>query len=238
MITRGLLLGVIALSACSHRQDLDATFRDLINARNDAIARGDSATVHLGITDDMEWVVGASGMPVEAPQFLSLVSHIQNPPPEYSIDSVHVRDLGGVATVTYRRVDRRRGANFETAHWTRALEVFVRRDGRWLLAQHSHTWIVQAADPIPMDSAALAVFVGHYRIGDGVVDNVHFEGSHLVATLNGQTEGGVLLPVSESAFSPDGVAPLIVFERDATGHVIGYVQGAPDGSIVRARKVR
>jgi ketosteroid isomerase-like protein len=232
-----LVLGAVALSACSHRQDLDSTFRDAINARNDAIARGDSATVHRGITDDMEWVVGASGMPLEATQFLSVISHIQNPPPQFTIDSVHARDLGDVATVTYRRVDRRRAGNSEMAIWTRALEVYVRRGGRWLLAQHSHTWIVQSPPTIAMDSASLAAFVGHYRIGDGVVDNVHFEGGHLVATLTGQKEGGVLFPVSESAFSPDGVAPLIVFERDAAGRVIGYVQGDPDGSVRRARKV-
>ena len=229
---------MIALAACAHpQQNLDAAFRDVINARNDAIARADTAALHRGITDDMEWVIGATGTPLHAAQFLSACSQLQTPAPEFTIDSVDARDLGGVATVTYRRRDRRRINNFEKSNWTRALEVYVRRGDRWLLAQHSHTWIVQPATAIPMDSAPLAAFVGHYQIGDGVADTVHFEGGHLVATLTGQTTGGVLLPVSESAFSPDGVAPLIVFERNATGHVIGYVQGAPDGSMVRARRL-
>jgi hypothetical protein len=30
---------------------------------------------------------------------------------------------------------------------------------------------------------------------------------------------------------------MIVFERDATGRVVGYVQQAPDGTITRARRV-
>ena len=237
MISRGLLLGVIALGACAHQEDLDATFRDVIKARNDAIARGDSATVHKGVTDDMEWVVGATGTPLRAPQFLAAISQPQNPPPEFAIDSIQVRDLGGGATVTYRRLDRRRAGNVETKHWTRALEVYVRRGGRWLLVDHSHTWIVQSPPTIAMDSAALAAFVGRYRLGDGVEDNVHFEGGHLVATMTGETEGATLMPVSESAFSPDGVAPLIVFERDASGRVIGYVQGGPDGDARRTRRV-
>jgi len=46
-----------------------------------------------------------------------------------------------------------------------------------------------------------------------------------------------LVPVSENAFSPDGVAPLIVFERDGSGRVAGYVQGSPDGSVRRARRI-
>jgi hypothetical protein len=201
------------------------------------MARGDTAAVHREITDDMEWVVGATGMPLAASEFLSAISHVQNPRPEWTIDSVHARDLGGVATVTYRRLDRRRAGNVETANWTRALEVYVWRGHHWLLTRHSHAWIVQSPPTIAVDSTALAAFVGHYRIGDGVVDNVHFEGGHLVATLSGQTVGGELLPVSESAFSPDGVAPLMVFERDASGHVIGYVQGAPDGGVRRARRI-
>jgi hypothetical protein len=232
------LLGAIGLCAGARPRDLDATFRDVINARNDAMARGDTAAVHRGISDDMQWVVGATGTSIGASPFLSAISQVPNPPPEWTVDSVHARDLDGVATVTYRRLDRRRAGNVETSTWTRALEVYVRRGGRWLLVNHSHTWIVHAPPTIAMDSATLAVFVGHYQIGDGVVDNVHFEGGHLVATISGQTVGGVLLPVSEAAFSPDGVAPLIVFERDASGHVIDYVQGNPDGSVRRALRVK
>jgi hypothetical protein len=35
----------------------------------------------------------------------------------------------------------------------------------------------------------------------------------------------------------DAVAPMIVFERDARGRVIGYVQQMPDGTITRARRL-
>lgn len=210
----------------------------MINARNDAIARGDTAALHLGLTDDMQWVVGATGTPLEVAQFLAACSQVQNPPPEFTVDSVDARDLGGgVAAVTYRRRDRRRGEHFETSTWTRALEVYVLRGGRWLLSRHSHTWIVHSPTPIPLDSTTLAAFVGHYQIGEGFVDNVHFESGHLVATSTSETIGATLEPVSQSAFSPDGVAPLMVFERDATGHVIGYVQGGPDGTVRRARRV-
>jgi ketosteroid isomerase-like protein len=233
VIARVLFLGT--LFACSHQQD--TTFADLIRARNEAIARGDSGAVHRGITDDMEWVVGATGTPLQAPQFLAAISHAQNPPPEFTVDSVHVRDLGRVATVTYRRMDRRRLSGAESVNWTRALEVYVRRNGRWLLAQHSHTWIVRSPTPIAIDSTSLAAFVGRYQIGDGVDDNVHFEHGHLVETLSGLTEGAVLLPVSESAFSPDGIAPLIMFERDASGRIIGYVQDLPDGTVRLAKRI-
>ncbi|HEY2852664.1 MAG TPA: hypothetical protein VGJ18_07445 [Gemmatimonadaceae bacterium] len=48
--------------------------------------------------------------------------------------------------------------------------------------------------------------------------------------------GATLRRVSEDTFSPDGIAPMIAFERNAKGRVVGYVQQAPDGSIARARR--
>ena len=37
---------------------------------------------------------------------------------------------------------------------------------------------------------------------------------------------------------PDGIGALMVFERDASGRVTGYVQGLPDGHVVRAARLR
>ncbi len=234
-----LSAGLVAVCALSGppSSDLDVRFHDLIVARYEAMARADTATVHRAITDDLDWVVGASGQTLHTKDFLAAISHLQTPPPRYTIDSVHARALGGTATVTYRRTDRRGGGDFELAWTTVALEVFVQRAGRWVLAQHSQTWVVTSPAPLHLDSAALAAFVGHYEIGPGFVDNVHWEGQGLVATATGESGGAHLVPVSSSAFSPDGVAPLMVFERDASGRVVGYVQGSPDGSVRRARKV-
>ncbi len=67
------------------------------------------------------------------------------------------------------------------------------------------------------------------------------DGFSLMATSSAETAMGApgahLLPVSENAFSPEGIAPLIVFERDAAGRVIGYVQQQPDGVVARARRL-
>jgi Domain of unknown function (DUF4440) len=231
-------LATVVASGCTHTQRAtDATFGSLIAARHAAMARGDTATVHRQLADDMNWVIGASGGTLSAAQFLAAVSHVQTPPPRYEIDSLHARALGTVATVAYRRVDRRTAGTYEATNLTRCLDVFVRRGSQWLLVEHSQTWIVQSPPPVRLDAAALGAFIGHYEIAPGFVDDVHWEGKELVATVTGQMQGGRLVPVSTSAFSPDGVAPLIVFERDATGRVVGYVQGSPDGGVRRARRI-
>ena len=84
----------------------------------------------------------------------------------------------------------------------------------------------------------LAPFVGRYDRGKGYIDDVHFKDGYLVAqstyeALMGST-GAHLYPVSRNTFSPERSAPMIVFERDERGRVIGYVQQQPDGTIVRA----
>ena len=58
-----------------------------------------------------------------------------------------------------------------------------------------------------------------------------------MATASGQAAGARLIPVSGSAFSPDGIGAIIQFERDARGRVVGYVQGYHDGSLIRARRL-
>src|SRR4051812_48946370 len=79
--------------------------------------------------------------------------------------------------------------------------------------------------------------VGRYAVAPGIVDDVHMERGHPVATITGYSPGAVLVPVSASVFSPDGVGALISFERDATGRVTGYVQGYADGRVVRRTRL-
>lgn len=106
-----------------------------------------------------------------------------------------------------------------------------------MLERHTQVWLVSPAKSIDLDTATMNDFVGRYRIADGYVDNVHWEGKGLVATASGQSTGAQLVRVSTDAFSPDGLGAMIVFERDAAGRVIGYVQGYPDGRVVRASRL-
>jgi hypothetical protein len=200
------------------------------------VARGDTLALRSRFAPDLVWVVGASGAAVSRQQLLAAVGRPQTPAPRYEIDSVNVRLIGTVAIVDYLRTDHRQVASWTSTVRSRVLEVFVRSGKSWLLERHSQTWFLTPT--AAADSAALDAFIGHYEIGPGYVDDVHREGRDLVATASGQTVGARLVPVSASAFNPDGVGPLMVFERDSTGRVTGYVQGLPDGSVIRARRIR
>jgi ketosteroid isomerase-like protein len=230
---------VAAVSACarSRHDQLDTEFHDQIVAYNAAAARADTAVLRQQLADDLIWVIGATGDAIGKTQLLAVLGTLQNPTPRFDVDSVHVRQVGNVAIVDYQRTDRRRVGGYEDAVSWRVFETYVRDGAQWQVARHVQAWVrPPPPTPAPVDSATLAPFVGHYEINPSYIDNVHFEGRELVATPTGQKEGGHLVPVSETAFLPDGVGQLLVFERDNRGHVTSYIQGYPDGRVLRARK--
>jgi ketosteroid isomerase-like protein len=231
---------VVTVSGCARGGDgsLDTEFHDRLVAFNTAVARADTAALGPQIADDLIWVIGATGDVVGKTRLLAAASTPQDPVPHFDVDSVRVRRAGDVAMVDYRRTDRRRVGGYELSFTWRVFETYVRTGARWQVARHIQTWVHQApSTPAAMDSATLAAFVGRYEIDPSYIDNVHFEGRELVATPTGQKEGGHLVPVSENAFVPDGIGALLVFERDRRGRVIGYIQGYPDGRVLRARKI-
>ena len=202
------------------------------------IAAADTANLAPMVGDDLIWILGPSGASLTKSQFLTAVSRRQRPPPRFEVDSLHVRQAGDAVIVDYRRGDRRQLGGYLLTTQSRVVDVFVERGNRRRLVTHIQTWLVSPVNPVRADSASLDAFVGRYQIGPGYIDNVHWERGHLVATASGQSVGAVLVPVSTSAFSPDGIGALMVFERDASGRVTGYVQGLPDGHVVRAARLR
>jgi len=217
---------------------LDARFRDEIAGFNAAAARADTAALRRRLADDLIWVVGATSDTVGKARLLALAGTPQNPTPRFDIDQVHVRRVGDVAIVDYQRSDHRRLGGYENVIAWRVFETYTRDGAQWQVARHMQTPVRQALSTVlAMDSAALARFVGHYQVDPSYIDNIHFEGSELVATIVGLKVGAHLVPVSETAFIPDGDGPLLVFERDAKGRVLGYIQGELDGTVLRSRKI-
>jgi ketosteroid isomerase-like protein len=241
-VFRGLAWSaVVALSAAPNitgAQDaLAATFHPLLDAEYSATVRGDTATVGALLADDLVWIIGQNGSEMTKSQLLSAIGRMGKPAPRFVADSVRAKRFGNVATVEYRRTDHWPQGNGTSVTSWKALDVFALHKGRWLLERHTQVWLVSPVTPLALDSATMNAFVGRYQIGPGYVDNVHWDGKNLVATASGQTEGARLVPVAANVFSPDGDGALISFERDASGRVLGYAQGYPDGRVVRAPKL-
>jgi uncharacterized protein (TIGR02246 family) len=233
--------GIFALASmpapANAQTELANVFRPLLTAEYSATVRGDTASLKGMLADDLVWIVGNSGAELTKSQLIAASARIGKSAPRFLVDSVRATRFGDVATVAYRRSDHWPMGSGEFVTSWKALDVFARRSGRWMLERHTQVWLVSPAKPIDLDSATMNDFVGRYQIADGYIDNVHVEGKGLVATASGQSIGAQLIPVSTDAFSPDGLGAMIVFERDATGRVVGYVQAYPDGRVVRAGRI-
>lgn len=217
----------------------DATVRATLGGVYEAVVGADTAALRYWLADDLVWTDGVSGAEVTKGQVLAILGgrRPDGLPPRTERDSIHVDTVGRVAFARFRRVDHRSlgGVDFPT-RW-RVLDAFAEREGRWQLVRHTQTWLVAPVAAVALDPAAQQAFVGRYEVAPGYVDDVHWAGGHLVATLTGYPPGATLVPVGASVFSPDGTGALIAFERDASGRVIGYVQGYPDGRVLRRRKL-
>jgi hypothetical protein len=212
------------------------------------ISHADTTRLRGVLADEVRWVLPRSGAilgksellaeAAEATPFVSMT---------YWVDSLKTWQHGDVVAAEYRLTNRRtygeygRQKMFEATFLSRVSAVFVMRDGRWQLVRHAQAWIARAPEMMSEDSVALASFAGLYQRGKTYVDEVHFVDGHLVlrSMLDARlgAPGAHLYPVSTNTFSPDRSAPMIVFERDATGRVTGYVQQQPDGAIARARRL-
>jgi ketosteroid isomerase-like protein len=224
-----------ASSGASAQATTAPNAQQLLTTLYAAITRGDSQTVHAMLGDEMRWVVGSSGANVDSRQLLAVASVPS--PARFIIDSLQTHQYGATLILDYIRRDRwPLGDSAFTTSW-RALAVFARRAGAWKLVRHTFTWLAQPVRAVAVDSSALQAFVGRYQIGPGYVDYVHWEAGQLVATASDQARGARLVPVSVSAFSPDGIGTVLMFERDHQGRVIGYVQAYPDGRVIRAPRL-
>jgi hypothetical protein len=207
-------------------------FRARVDSVYAAVVRADTTALGRWLSPVLKWSTNSSAQATRE-QILGVAARLQNPAPRFDVDSVEVQRINDVALVGYRRVDRRELGGVEFPATWRVLDVFVQRRGRWQILRHTQMWLVSPVQPVALDSAAMQAFVGRYRVAPGYVDDVHWDHGHLVATVSGFPPGARLIPVGSSTFSPDGIGALIAFERDANGRVTGYVQGYPDGRIVR-----
>lgn len=230
-----LLLGASLRAPVFAQSSETDTARARLEKLYAALASGDSASAGSVLGPEVVWIVGSAGAAIGRAQLVAAAA--RPTPARFAIDSLRARRYGQTLLADYIRHDRwPLGDSSFSVAW-RAVAAFISVDGTWRLVQHSLTWLAQPVRPIVVDSNALQAFVGRYQIAPGYVDNVHWEGGHLVATASGQSQGARLVPVSETAFSPDGIGAVLVFERDSHGRVIGYVQAYPDGRIVRAPRV-
>ena len=153
------------------------------------------------------------------------------------VDSLHVVVTGEVAFVDYWIVVRVPFGPRTRAEPYRNLDTFIRRGGEWLLIRHAETHALSSPSALVVAPSLLADYVGRYEWWPGYVDTITLAGGQLFERGTGEAEAALNIAASPEAFFVKGDPSLIVFVRNRSGRVTGYVLHWPDGQITAARKV-
>lgn len=152
-------------------------------------------------------------------------------------DSLHVTVIGDVALIDYRSIQHRRYGLRDLNFRYRCLDVFVRREGAWLLLRHTETHALAQPIPQKVGASVLDDYVGRYEWWPGYFDSITRRGGQLFMQLTGEAGATMSRAATPESFYFAGDPSLVVFTRDKSGHVVGYVEHEPDGQVIRARRV-
>lgn len=214
-----------------------ALFQRLITERTTASADADTAALRRLVDPTMVYLDNDGSRRTMEEHLRSIAAAGKEEGIIHQVDSLHVFRAGDVALVDYRSTISMRFGSRDLVWPYRSLDTFARRSGGWLLIRHAEMHILAVPSPVALDSAALDEYVGRYEWWPGNVDTIRRQGNQLSHQLTIEERAIPIVPATRESFHEVGDPTLVVFARDSTGRVAGYVMHFPDGQVVRARKL-
>jgi ketosteroid isomerase-like protein len=250
MRTRAMLTVLLTLTASPlfglHAQALNADSTNalllrLIHERGKAFRASDT-TAYRRLVDPAMVYIDDDGSRRTADEYITNFAAAAKTsenahPGRGHIDSLHVLRAGDMAFVDYLAVNSQSYGSGQFTSPYRVLETFVRREGRWLLLRHAETHAVVMPARVAVDSSLLAGYVGRYEWWPGYIDTITRVGNQLYDQGSNEQQVVLNIAATPESFFIAGNPSLLVFVRDTTGHVVGYVLHWPDGQVTRARRL-
>jgi hypothetical protein len=223
MIALLLILAAEVAAAPSAPPDLVSLLRAKDQALLDAIAPGDRAVWDRTLTPEAIYV-DEEGHTFTRAEFLAelrpLPSGVSG---QITIADFQVHRVGDTVLVVHRDEERENFHGHQLQATYLMTDTWVQRNGEWQLAMvHVH---VMNGDPpaITLSPAKLDQYVGRYTAGPDLVWIIRREGDHLVGGRKGGTPKPLLVEIQDVLFIAGQPRVRRLFERDAQGHVIGFV---------------
>ncbi len=237
------MLGILLAAPRSSAQAKSAstggderTFHDLILRRRIAYGHGDSTAYGKLVSPNVVHI-DDRGNRRERAALMKLVKENVGGHARYEVGVVHVRRAGALAIADCDVVEYAPFGPREQKISAHESNVFERRDGRWLLLQHSETPLLSQPASVALDSTALEEYVGRYEWYPGYVDTISRRGTQLYIQSSGDAETVPLMPAGDGAFFVDGDPTVGFFTRDSTGKVNAELVHFLDGRLVAAHRV-
>jgi ketosteroid isomerase-like protein len=224
-----LLAGIAAIVGASAdafaSPDTAAEFRARDQALLNAIGTGDKAVWQRTLSPDAIYI-DENGIIYSRPQ---LISQMITPlPPHVSghinIASYHLQMTGDAALVVHK--------DDESEDWHgHALkaeyimsETWRREGGAWKLAM-VHVYVVPKDPPaVTLPAAKLDEYSGSYKAAPELLDVIARDGTKLTLSYNRKPAKPLLIESPDMFFIPGEPRFRYVFQRDAAGHITGFIE--------------
>ena len=238
-----VLLGLLLASSRSSAQSNPAAasadervFHDLILRRRVAYGHGDTAAYGRLVSPGVVHI-DDRGQRRDRAALMKLVHANVGGRARYEVGQVHVRRGGAVALADCDVMEYISFGPREQKISAHESNVFERRDGRWLLLQHSETPILSQPASVALDSAALEQYVGRYEWYPGYIDTISRRGARLFIRSTGDAEPVALTAAGDGAFFVDGDPTVGFFLRGSSGKVSAELIHFLDGRLVTAPRI-
>lgn len=231
-----LLLALLALTSPPADDPTTALLRAKDQALLDAIAPGDRKLWDAALAPDAIYV-DENGVIMDRAEFLKGL----DPLPAGSsgvlkIIAYQAHISGDLATVIHTD-DEIENYHGQTLHAQYLMTETWRRDsGEWkLLLAHSYA-ILMDPPSITLPESALQEYTGRYSGGSDLVFLIQWDGKQLVCGREGRALKPLLPEVKDVFFVPGDPRIRKIFQRDAAGHVTGFVERRETWDVVWRRE--
>ncbi len=158
--------------------------------------------------------------------------------PTLELQDVKVMVHGDMAVMSSRCVYRAEANGQQIINSFRETDVWLRRDGRWLMVASHGSQIPPEHEVVKVDPKVYDAYVGDYEIAAGFVFSVNRKGDKLMGQTTGETKWHELLPQNETTFFMKGATEANIFVRDEKGQVTHIVFREQDGREIKAKKIK
>lgn len=213
-------------------------FSNLIAERDSVAKRADTAAFRRLLDPDVSYL-NDDGARESADQH---VRNILNRGDELAQsrwvrDSLRVQVIGDLAFTDSWVVQHRRAGGRDRTFSYRNSDTYRRKGGTWRLFRHTETHAISSPIPQVVNTSVLEEYVGSYEWWPGYVDVISRRGDRLFNQASGDQATTLNRAATTEAFYVRGDPSLIIFIRDTTGRVVGYIDHEPDGQVLKARKL-
>jgi len=235
----GFMLYAILFSALSTppaaSSDLVQEFRQRDQALLDAVAPGDVKVWEAALAADAVYVDESGGIMSRADffkEFKPLPSGVSG---NISISAYSAHQAGDVVTVIHTDDENEfyHGQHLKAQYLT--TETWQLQNGRWkLLLVHAYS-VLKEPKSIVLSAPELDAYVGHYSAAPELTYAIRREGDHLVGERAGRPATPLNAEVRDVFFVSGQLRTRKIFDRDSTGHVIGFVDRREGSDLVWKR---